>query len=147
MSVKIRLKRAGTKGRPFYRVVVIDSRMQRDGRFIEELGFYDPLEKPQAFNVDRERASMWLARGAQPSDTVFNLLKKPNSVIEKRVQNRDFTPGPVRVRAATPPSTEPSNAGRDDRGRGGRGGRGGRSGGGRGGEGRGRRDSAGDTPR
>lgn len=145
MSVKIRLKRAGTKGRPFYRVVVIDSRMQRDGRFIEELGFYDPLEKPQVFNVDRERTQHWLSQGAQPSDTVFNLLKKPNNVIEKRALNRDFTAGPARARTGVVPSTEPSSAGRDDRGRGGRGGRGGRSGGG-GGRG-GRRDAAPDSPR
>lgn len=136
MSVKIRLKRAGTKGRPFYRVVVIDSRMQRDGRFIEELGYYDPLEKPQVFNVDRDKAQMWISKGAQPSDTVFNLLKRPNNSVVAREQNRDFTAGAVRTRSGPPPSNMPSNN-RDDR-RGGRGGRGG-PGGGRSGGGRGRR--------
>ncbi|HEX7878886.1 MAG TPA: 30S ribosomal protein S16, partial [Candidatus Eisenbacteria bacterium] len=69
MSVKIRMKRGGTTNRPFYRVVVIDSRMQRDGRFIEELGFYDPVQKPLVFNVDRDRVDYWMSKGAQPSDT------------------------------------------------------------------------------
>lgn len=137
MSVKIRLKRAGTKGRPFYRVVVIDSRMQRDGRFIEELGYYDPLEKPQVFNVDRDKTQMWLSKGAQPSETVFNLLKRPNNTVIAREQNRDFTPGAVRTRSGPPPSNIPSSS-QNDR-RGGRGGRGG-PGGGRSGGGRGRRN-------
>lgn len=139
MSVKIRLKRAGSKGRPFYRVVVIDARMQRDGRFIEELGYYDPLEKPQVFNVDREKAQAWIARGAQPSDTVHNLLKRPNTVVVAREQNREFTAGAVRTRTGPPPSNMPSQ--REDRRGGGRGGRGG-PGGGRGGRGR-RGDSQG----
>lgn len=136
MSVKIRLKRGGTTNRPFFRVVVIDSRMQRDGRFIEELGYYDPIMKPQVFSVDRDKVDMWLARGAQPSDTVRTLLKKPNSVFSARELDRDFTPGPPRpkpvrseVEASAPGDRR---GGRGDRDRGGRGGRGGDRGGRRG---------------
>ncbi|RYL95364.1 30S ribosomal protein S16 [Sporolactobacillus sp. THM7-4] len=76
MSVKIRLKRMGAKKRPFYRVVVADSRAPRDGRFIEEIGTYNPVSTPKAFNVDEEKALDWLKKGAQPSDTVRNLFSK-----------------------------------------------------------------------
>ena len=74
--VKIRLRRMGAKKAPFYRVVVADSRFPRDGRFIEELGTYDPLASPSAIKVDMERAKYWIANGAQPTDTVKALLKK-----------------------------------------------------------------------
>jgi len=143
LSVKIRMKRGGTTNRPFYRVVVIDSRMQRDGRFIEELGFYDPVPKPLVFNVDRERVAHWISQGAQPSDTVRTLLKNPNNTFTARVQDKEFTAGPTRpkpVRSET--DSQPSGdrrGGRDggrggrDGGRGGRGFGGGRSGGGMGG--------------
>lgn len=150
MSVKIRMKRAGTTNRPFYRVVVIDSRMQRDGRFIEELGYYDPIQTPQVFNVDRSKVEAWIAKGAQPSDTVRTLLKRPNNEFVARVQDREFTAGPPRpkpVRSETESSGMGGRGGRDG-GRGGRGGRdggrGGRSGGGRSGGGRsgGGRDNA-----
>ena len=76
MSVKIRLRRMGAKKAPFYRVVVADSRYPRDGRFIEELGTYDPRQNPAAVNIDVERAQAWIKTGAQPTDTVRDLLKK-----------------------------------------------------------------------
>ena len=74
--VKLRLKRMGAKKAPFYRIVVADSRYPRDGRFIEEIGTYDPLKEPSAIQVDGERALEWIRTGAQPTDTVKNLLKK-----------------------------------------------------------------------
>lgn len=74
--VKIRLRRMGAKKAPFYRVVVADSRYPRDGRFIEEIGTYDPRQNPAAVNIDVERAQAWIRTGAQPTDTVRDLLKK-----------------------------------------------------------------------
>ena len=74
--VKIRLRRMCAKKAPFYRVVVADSRYPRDGRFIEELGTYDPRQNPAAVNIDVERAQAWIRTGAQPTDTVRDLLKK-----------------------------------------------------------------------
>lgn len=76
MAVKIRLKRMGAKKSPFYRVVVADSRYPRDGRFIEEIGTYNPMVEPAAVNIDAEKAREWLKNGAQPTDTVKILLKK-----------------------------------------------------------------------
>ena len=75
MSVKIRLRRMGAKKAPFYRVVVADSRYPRDGRFIEEVGTYDPTKNPSEFKIDAEKAKKWLASCAQPTDTVRALLK------------------------------------------------------------------------
>ena len=74
--VKIRLRRAGAKKAPVYRVVVADSHFARDGRFIEEIGTYDPLTEPAAIKIDMERAKYWISNGAQPTDTVRGLLKK-----------------------------------------------------------------------
>ena len=74
--VKIRLKRMGAHKKPFYRVVVVDSRTPRNGRFIEEIGTYNPLKDPAEINIDNEAAQKWLANGAQPTDTVRALLKK-----------------------------------------------------------------------
>lgn len=74
--VKIRLRRMGAKKNPYYRIVVADSRAPRDGRFIEEIGTYDPLASPSLIKVDLERASYWIANGAQPTDTVRGLLNK-----------------------------------------------------------------------
>ncbi len=74
--VKIRLRRMGAKKAPFYRIVVADSRSPRDGRFIEEIGTYDPLSESNSLHVDLERAKYWIANGAQPTDTVRALLKK-----------------------------------------------------------------------
>ena len=76
--VKIRLRRMGAKKAPYYRVVVADSRYPRDGRFIEEIGTYDPRQEPAAINIDVERAQAWIKTGAQPTDTVRDLLKKAN---------------------------------------------------------------------
>ena len=74
--VKIRLTRTGAKKAPTYRIVVADSRYPRDGRFIEEIGTYDPRQNPSAINIDVERAQAWIKTGAQPTDTVRDLLKK-----------------------------------------------------------------------
>ena len=79
MAVKIRLKRIGAKKAPFYRIVVADSRYPRDGRFIEEIGYYDPTKDPSVIKVDMEKAKKWIANGAQPTDTVKKLL----SIAEK----------------------------------------------------------------
>lgn len=76
MAVKIRLKRIGAKKNPFYRVVVADSRYPRDGRFIEEIGTYNPTTDPVHVAIDAEKASKWLKNGAQPTETVKSLLKK-----------------------------------------------------------------------
>ena len=75
MAVKMRLRRMGQKKAPFYRVVVSDSRSPRDGRFIEEIGYYDPTKEPIVIKMDEELAKKWLANGAQPTETVAKLLK------------------------------------------------------------------------
>ncbi|MBT2731565.1 MULTISPECIES: 30S ribosomal protein S16 [Carnobacterium] len=76
MAVKIRLKRMGSKRNPFYRIVVADSRSPRDGRFIETVGTYNPVVNPAEVKVDEESVLKWLANGAQPSDTIRNILSK-----------------------------------------------------------------------
>jgi small subunit ribosomal protein S16 len=76
MAVKIRMKRVGAKNAPVFRIVVADSRSPRDGKFIEEIGTYQPLKKGDNFNMDLERAKYWLSKGAQPSDTVASFIKK-----------------------------------------------------------------------
>ena len=76
MAVRIRLRRLGAKKRPFYRVVVADQRSPRDGRFIEAIGKYHPLEDPSLIEIDEERALEWLSKGAQPSEAVQNLMTK-----------------------------------------------------------------------
>ena len=76
MAVKIRLKRCGTNNRSFWRVVVSEAKMPRDGRFIEEIGYYDPLPKEEKFMVKQERLEYWMSQGAQPSETVRTLLKR-----------------------------------------------------------------------
>ena len=75
MSVKIRLRRIGRKKKPVYRIVVADSRSPRDGRFIEEIGYYDPVSEPKIFNVDDEKALDWIKKGAKPTDTIDRLFK------------------------------------------------------------------------
>ena len=80
MAVKIRLRRMGAKKAPVYRIVVADSRYPRDGRFIEELGYYDPTKEPSVLKVDDEKAKSWIANGAQPTDTVKALLKKNGTI-------------------------------------------------------------------
>ena len=76
MAVKIRLRRMGAKKNPFYRIVAADSRYPRDGRFIEEIGTYDPLKTPADVKIDADKAKQWIANGAQPTDTVKDILKK-----------------------------------------------------------------------
>ena len=76
MAVKIRLRRMGAKKSPFYRVVVADSRYPRDGRFIEEIGTYNPMADPAEVKIDGEKAKKWISNGAQPTDTVKAILKK-----------------------------------------------------------------------
>ena len=81
MAVKIRLRRIGAKKTPFYRVIVADSRSPRDGRFIEVLGYYNPLTTPADVKIDADKAKQWIANGAQPTETVKALLKK-NGIID-----------------------------------------------------------------
>ena len=75
MAVKIRLRRMGQKKAPYYRIVVADARSPRDGRFIEEIGLYDPTKDPSMYRIDEEAAKKWLANGAQPTETVSKLFK------------------------------------------------------------------------
>jgi small subunit ribosomal protein S16 len=96
MAVVLRLMRAGAKKRPFYRVVAADSRRQRDGRFIEILGHYDPIAKPYALQVDTEKAAKWISHGAQPSEQVASLLKKAGMTLYK-----PSAPKPVKTADAT----------------------------------------------
>ncbi|HBB44740.1 MAG TPA: 30S ribosomal protein S16 [Clostridiales bacterium] len=84
MAVVIRMTRMGAKKKPFYRVVVADSRRARDGKFIEMLGTFDPLKNPEEIKIDAERAKVWLKNGAQPSDTVKQLLVKCGAIEEKK---------------------------------------------------------------
>ncbi|MBR1709287.1 MAG: 30S ribosomal protein S16 [Clostridia bacterium] len=80
MMVKIRLKRMGMKKKPFYRVVVADERASRDGRFIDEIGYYNPVANPVELKIDVEKAQQWIKNGAQPTDTVRGLLKKTGAI-------------------------------------------------------------------
>ena len=80
MAEKIRLRRMGAKKAPFYRVVVADSRYPRDGRFIEEIGYYNPMKEPAEIKIDAEKAQKWIANVAQPTDTVKALLKKSDII-------------------------------------------------------------------
>jgi|SRR5688572_32394358 len=105
--VKIRLRRMGTKKRPFFRVVVADSRSPRDGRFIENIGKYHPMNDPSVIEIDEERAMHWLGQGAQPSDPVRVLLEKVG-IWEK------FRPGETRrVREPKPPKPPTQQAGEE----------------------------------
>ena len=81
MAVKMRLKRMGSKQKPFYRIVVADSRSPRDGRFIEEIGYYNPIKEPAELKINEELAKKWILQGAQPTDTVKNLLTKNTRAI------------------------------------------------------------------
>ncbi|GAQ26280.1 MULTISPECIES: 30S ribosomal protein S16 [Tepidanaerobacter] len=89
MAVKIRLKRMGAKKKPFYRVVVADSRMPRDGRFIEEIGYYDPLADPIKIKLNEERAVEWLKNGAIPTDTVKYLFKNAGILPDKKAAKQN----------------------------------------------------------
>ena len=78
--VKIRMKRRGMKKKPFYRIVVADERAARDGRFIDEIGYYNPVSNPVELKIDNEKAQQWIKNGAQPTDTVRGLLKKSGAI-------------------------------------------------------------------
>lgn len=80
MAVKIRLRRIGAKKAPFYRIVVADSRYPRDGRFIEEIGYYDPTKNPSVIKIDADKAKEWMANGAQPTDIVKKILKENGNI-------------------------------------------------------------------
>ncbi len=99
MSVKIRLKRMGAIKRPFYRIVVADSRAPRDGRFIETLGYYNPCVEPSELKLDNERAKHWLSVGAQPTDTASSLLKREGLIARE-------SPRTAKPKAAAAASTE-----------------------------------------
>lgn len=88
MAVKIRLRRMGTKKKPFYRIVVADSRSPRDGKFIEEIGYYNPLTAPKEVVVDSEKANNWIKNGAKPTDTVDRLFRE-NSVYNTEKDSKD----------------------------------------------------------
>ena len=103
MAVRIRLQRHGRKKRPFYRLVAADARAQRDGRFLERLGHYNPLTDPAEVVIDEDRVLKWLKRGAQPSDTEKNLLSRAG-IWEKFTAERLGKPVPTREEE--PPSTE-----------------------------------------
>lgn len=87
MATKIRLRRLGAKKNPFYRLVVADSSAPRDGRFIEEIGYYDPTKNPEVLEIDEEKALKWLGSGAQPSDTVKSLLRHAGVLAKFRSKN------------------------------------------------------------
>ncbi|NLJ70153.1 MAG: 30S ribosomal protein S16 [Clostridiaceae bacterium] len=89
MAVKIRLKRIGAKKQPSYRVVVADSRSPRDGRFIEEIGFYNPLVEPADIRIDLEKVDQWIKNGAQPTDTVRALINKTRQASDKKEETGD----------------------------------------------------------
>jgi small subunit ribosomal protein S16 len=91
MAVKIRLRRMGAKKKPFYRIIVADSRSPRDGRFIEEIGTYDPLKDPSEIKVDLDKAMQWIANGAQPTDTVKVLLKRAGGGEEAKEEEKKVT--------------------------------------------------------
>lgn len=76
MAVAIRLNRQGSKDRPYYKIVVVDSRKRRDGRYIEQIGTYDPMQEGVNYNIDLEKADKWIANGAQPSETVGSIIRK-----------------------------------------------------------------------
>ena len=95
--VKIRLKRMGAHKKPFYRIVVADSRNARNGRFIEEIGYYDPIKEPPVIKVEGERAEYWLSQGAQPTDVVRDLLKKSGVGSNKAPKLEASAPAPEAV--------------------------------------------------
>jgi small subunit ribosomal protein S16 len=102
--VKIRLKRMGAKKRPFYRLVVADSRSPRDGKFIEEIGFYDPLPNPAKVQIDADKVHEWMRRGARPSDVARKLLER-EGILQRGAQSRRIvTPGATPAPAAEAPA-------------------------------------------
>ena len=104
MSVKIRLRRMGAKKAPFYRIVVADSRYPRDGRFIEEVGYYDPTKEPSVIKVDAEKATDWLKKGAQPTDTAKALLVKANVTFPEKKAKAKKAKATAEVKAEAEPA-------------------------------------------
>ena len=109
MAVRIRLQRHGKKRRPFYRLVAADSRSQRDGRFIERIGHYDPMTDPANIVIDAEKALKWLRTGAQPSDTARDLMSK-TGIWEQFMNEKLGQPNPSPEAESTPASEEGSDA-------------------------------------
>ena len=109
MAVRIRLQRHGKKRRPFYRLVAVDSRSQRDGRFIERIGHYDPMTDPANIVIDAEKALKWLRTGAQPSDTAKDLMSKVG-VWEQFINEKEGQPTSTLETESTPASEEGSEA-------------------------------------
>ena len=107
MAVRIRLQRHGKKRRPFYRLVAVDSRSQRDGRFIERIGHYDPMTDPANIVIDAEKALKWLRTGAQPSDTAKDLMSKVG-VWEQFINEKQGQPNPTPETESMPASEEDS---------------------------------------
>ena len=108
MAVRIRLQRHGKKRRPFYRLVAVDSRSQRDGRFIERIGHYDPMTDPANIVIDAEKALKWLRTGAQPSDTAKDLMSKAG-VWEQFINEKQGQSTPAPETESTPASEEGSD--------------------------------------
>ncbi len=109
MSVSIRLRREGAKNRPYYRIVVTDSRSPRDGKFIEIIGTYDPKQIDQNSSFDVERAEYWIGRGAQPSDTVRSLLKKQKKMRAAEPESEATEESPEPAETAASPTAETSS--------------------------------------
>lgn len=99
MAVKIRLRRMGSKKNPYYRVIVADSRSPRNGRFIEEIGFYNPISEPKAVKIDKERANYWISVGAKPTDTVQYLFKSHGILDQGDEFKVDATPSDAKESA------------------------------------------------
>ena len=110
MAVKIRLKRTGAKKQPSYRIVVADSRSPRDGRFIQEIGFYNPQSNPKQLKIDEEAARDWLAKGAQPTDTVRSILVNAGVLPGKATPNSKKAPSEAPIIPAEQAAVEPEDA-------------------------------------
>lgn len=100
MAVKIRMKRLGAKKRPFYRIVVADERSPRDGKFIEEIGYYNPISEPKVFKIDSERVEYWMGVGAKPTTTVARLLKTDFEDLAKKVEEKKKAEAEKRAKEA-----------------------------------------------
>jgi small subunit ribosomal protein S16 len=110
MAVSIRLRREGTKNRPYYRVVVADSRSPRDGKFIEIIGTYDPKQTGQNSSFNMERTEYWISKGAQPSDTVRSLIKKNKKVLAAEPASEPAQPSSKSTQKAASPSAEDTSS-------------------------------------
>lgn len=113
MAVKLRLRRIGKKKQPHYRVVVMDERAPRDGRYIEQIGRYDPRQKPSLVEIDNERAADWLAKGAQPTETVEKLLNVSGAMKTMKVRSGDIHVVGMKREQPKPAHAETSGAAAD----------------------------------